>query len=79
MKILRIVHGITSADGQLTNGVIVSEVPDDYAFGVMIQQVKAQGYFFNGFIMIPWEWIMHMALLTSEQYSAVQTAGMARN
>jgi hypothetical protein len=79
MKILRIVHGITSVNGQLTNGVIDSEVPDDYAFGVMIQQVKAQGYFFNGVFMIPWEWIMHIALLTSEQYSAMHTQGMAKN
>ena len=79
MKILRIVHGLTSMNGQIANGYVDLEVPEDYAFGVMIQQVKAQGYFFNGFIMIPWEWIMHMALLTSEQYSAVQTAGMARN
>ena len=78
MKILRIVHGMTSARAT-ENGVIDSEVPDDYAFGVMIQQVKAQGYFFNGVFMIPWEWIMHMALLTSEQYSAMHTQGMARN
>lgn len=72
MKMLRIVHG-------LSNNVLDAQAPPDFNLSVWWKQVVADGYYNDGRFIINLQWIQHVALMTAEEFSAMQVQGMAKN